>query len=48
MDLYKGVPPMQESVILSSVEPDWSVFPASNIWEPLSLYQNNAADADSG
>ena len=39
---------MQESIILASAKPDWSVFLESNIWYPLSMQQNNFAYADSG
>ena len=48
MALYKCVTPMQEYVILSSDEPYRSVFLASNIFYPLSLYQHNVADAACG
>ena len=48
MDLYKCVPPMQESVILARAELGKSVFLAPNLWYPLSLYQQNFADAGSG
>ena len=48
MALYKGVTTMYESILLASAEPDRSVFLASNPWYPLSLYQDNVANADSG
>ena len=48
MDFYKGVPFMQEYIILSSSEPDWSVFLASNIRDPISLYWNNVTNTYSG
>ena len=48
MDLYKSITTMHEYVILASADTYRSVVLAYNIWDPLSLYQNNVADADSG
>ena len=39
---------MQESVILESAKRFHSVLLASNPWDPLRLYQHNAANAESG
>ena len=48
MNFYKNATPMQESIILDSAKPVCSVSLAYNPWEPLSLYQNNAANAERG
>ena len=46
--LHKGVTTMQESFILASAKPGRIIFLASYTWDPLSLYQHNVANLDSG
>ena len=48
MPSYKGVPPIQESIILASTKPVRSVFLAPNPLDPLRLYHHNVTNAESG
>ena len=48
MPLYKGVPLIQDSVILASAKPGRSFLLASNTSDPISLYPHNVANAESG